>query len=32
MDLTPQFLAATDRVLIRLYLHGYTVTAVKEED
>ena len=26
MDLTPQFMAAADRVLIRLYLHGYIIT------
>lgn len=27
MDLTPEFLAATDRVLIRLYMSGYIVAA-----
>lgn len=31
-DLTPEFLAATDKVLIRLYLHGYTVTPTVDDD
>jgi hypothetical protein len=25
IDLTPEFVAATDRVLMRLWLHGYVV-------
>lgn len=31
VDLTPEFLAATDRVLVRLYLHGYIVSIAPEE-
>ena len=31
MDLTPNFLRATDRVLARLWLHGYAVLPVPDE-
>jgi hypothetical protein len=31
MDLTPEFVAATDRVLMRLWLHGFAVLPVPEE-
>ena len=32
MDLTPEFMAAADRVLVRLYLHGYIVAAAPEDE
>jgi hypothetical protein len=31
IDLTPKFVAATDRVLMRLWLHGYRVTLIPSE-
>ena len=31
LDITPEFMMATDKVLIRLYLHGYAVVADSEE-
>lgn len=31
LDLSPEFMAASDRVLVRLWLHGYTVHPIPEE-
>ena len=31
IDITPEFMMAVDRLLIRLYLHGYLVTQAVEE-
>lgn len=31
LDITPEFMQAVDKVLIRLYLHGYIVTEAPEE-
>ena len=32
IDLSPKFVAATDRVLMRLWLHGFRVTPFDDDD
>lgn len=32
MDITPAFIAASDRVLMRLWMEGFKITPLKEED